>query len=120
MKKTLVIGASSKPGRVSREAVLKLREAAHEVIAIGAQEDKIGDVSIQTGHPFIMDDLHTVTLYVNPERQKDYYDYLLALKPKRILFNPGTENPILEKLAQEHDIETEQACTLVLLSLGAY
>jgi predicted CoA-binding protein len=90
MKKTLVIGASSKPVRVSREAVLKLREAGHEVIAIGAQEDKIGDVSIQTGHPFIMDDLHTVTLYLNPDRQTEYYDYLLALKPTRILFNPLT------------------------------
>jgi hypothetical protein len=120
MKKTLVIGASSKPGRVSREAVLKLREAGHEVFAIGAQEDKIGDVSIQTGHPFIMDDLHTVSLYLNPNRQTDYYEYLLSLKPKRIIFNPGTENPVLERLAHENNIETEQACTLVLLSLGAY
>jgi predicted CoA-binding protein len=120
MKKTLVIGASSKPGRISREAVLKLREAGHEVFAIGAQEDKIGDVSIQTGHPFIMDDLHTVSLYLNPNRQTDYYEYLLSLKPKRIIFNPGTENPVLERLAHENNIETEQACTLVLLSLGAY
>ena len=120
MKKTLVIGASSKPGRVSREAVLKLREAGHEVFAIGAQEEKIGDVSIQTGHPFIMDDLHTVSLYLNPTRQTDYYEYLLSLKPKRIIFNPGTENPVLERLAHENNIETEQACTLVLLSLGAY
>lgn len=120
MKKTLVIGASSKPGRVSREAILRLREAGHEVLAIGAQEDKVGDVSIQTGHPLNMDDLHTVTLYLNPNRQADYYKYLLALKPKRILFNPGTENPVLEKLAQQHGIETEQACTLVLLSLEAY
>jgi len=120
MKKTLVIGASTKPGRVSREAVLKLREAGHEVFAIGAQEDKIGDVSIQTGHPFIMDDLHTVSIYLNPNRQTDYYKYLLSLKPKRIIFNPGTENPVLERLAHENNIETEQACTLVLLSLGAY
>ncbi len=121
MKKTLVIGASSKPGRVSREAVLKLREAGHEVIAIGAQEDKIGDISIQTGHPLNnMGDLHTVTLYLNPDRQTEYYDYLIALKPKRIIFNPGTENPFLEKLARENNIETEEACTLVLLSLGAY
>lgn len=120
MKKTLVIGASSKPGRVSREAVLKLREVGHDVIAIGAQEDKIGDISIQTGHPFLMDDLHTVTLYLNPDRQIDYYDYIIALKPKRIIFNPGTENPVLERLARENNIETEQACTLVLLSLGAY
>ena len=121
MKKTLVIGASSKLGRVSREAVLKLREAGHEVIAIGAQEDKIGDISIQTGHPLNnMGDLHTVTLYLNPDRQTEYYDYLMALKPKRIIFNPGTENPVLEKLARENNIETEEACTLVLLSLGAY
>lgn len=120
MKKTLVIGASSKPGRVSGEAILRLREAGHEVMAIGVQEDKVGDVSIQTGHPLNMDDLHTITLYLNPNRQTDYYDYFLSLKPKRILFNPGTENPVLEKLAQQHGIETEQACTLVLLSLGAY
>ena len=120
MKKTHVIGASSKPGRVSREAVLKLREGGHEVIAIGAQEDKIGDLSILTGHPLNMDDLHTVTLYLNPDRQTEYYDYLIALKPKRIIFNPGTENPVLEKLARENNIETEDACTLVLLSLDAY
>jgi hypothetical protein len=100
--------------------VLKLREAGHEVIAIGAQEDKIGDISIQKGHPLKMDDLHTVTLYLNPDRQADYYDYIMALKPQRIIFNPGTENPVLEKLARENNIETEQACTLVLLSLGAY
>jgi len=120
MKKTLVIGASSKPGRVSREAVLKLREAGLEVVAIGAQEDKIGDISIQTGHPLNMDDLHTVTLYLNSDRQTDYYEYLMSLKPKRIIFNPGTENPFLEKMARENNIETEEACTLVLLSLDAY
>lgn len=120
MKKTLVIGASSKPGRISREAILKLREGGHEVLAIGLQEDKVGDVSIQTGHPLNMDNLHTITLYLNQDRQIDYYDYLMALKPKRILFNPGTENPVLEKLAHQNNIETEQACTLVLLSLGAY
>jgi hypothetical protein len=67
-----------------------------------------------------MDDLHTVSLYLNPNRQTDYYEYLLSLKPKRIIFNPGTENPVLERLAHENNIETEQACTLVLLSLGAY
>lgn len=121
MKKTLVIGASSKPGRVSKEAVLKLREAGHEVIAIGAQAGRIGEISIQTGHPLNnVDDLHTVTLYLNPERQIEYYDYLISLKPKRIIFNPGTENAILEELARKNNIETEQACTLVLLSLGAY
>lgn len=119
IKKTLVIGASSKPGRVSGEAVLRLRDAGHEVLAIGMKEDHIGDVLVQTNKPNI-ENLHTISLYLNPERQKEYYDYLLGLKPKRIIFNPGTENMELENFAHQHQIETERACTLVLLSLGAY
>ena len=97
------------------------RLTSPEFTQLHAPEDKIGDISIQTGHPLNnMDDLHTVTLYLNPDRQTEYYDYLIALKPKRIIFNPGTENPFLKKLARENNIETEEACTLVLLSLGAY
>jgi predicted CoA-binding protein len=120
VKKTLVLGASSKPGRVSREAVLKLRAAGHDVVAIGMQEEPLGDVIIQKDKPTPIHDLHTISLYLNPERQKEYYDYLLELKPKRILFNPGTENEELKKLALQHKIETEEACTLVLISLDAY
>lgn len=119
-KKTLVLGASSKPGRVSGEAVLRLREVGHEVVAVGMQENQIGDVNIQIESPLKIENLHTISLYLNPSRQKDYYDYLISLKPKRIIFNPGTENIELEALAHQHQIETEQACTLVLLSLGAY
>lgn len=118
-KKTLVIGASSKPGRVSGEAVLRLKEAGYGVIAIGVQEDLIGDVLVQTDHPDI-ENLHTISLYLNPTRQEAYYEYILKLKPKRIIFNPGTENIELEKMAHLHQIETERACTLVLLSLNAY
>lgn len=119
IKKTLVIGASSKPGRVSGEAVLHLRDAGHDVSAIGVQEDYIGDVLVQTNKP-VIENLHTISLYLNPERQKEYYEYILHLKPKRIIFNPGTENMELENFAHQHQIETERACTLVLLSLGAY
>jgi hypothetical protein len=67
-----------------------------------------------------IENLHTISLYLNPSRQKEYYDYLISLRPKRIIFNPGTENLELESLAHQNQIETEQACTLVLLSLGAY
>lgn len=119
-KKTLVLGASSKPGRVSGEAVLRLREAGHEVVAVGMQENQIGDVYIQMDKPLNIENLHTISLYLNPSRQKEYYDYIISLRPKRILFNPGTENLELESLAHQNHIETEQACTLVLLSLGAY
>ena len=119
-KITLVLGASSKPGRVSGEAVLKLRAAGHEVRAVGMQEEMLGDVLIQKEKPFPIENLHTVSLYLNPERQKEYYDYIISLKPKRILFNPGTENEALKKLAHQNQIETEEACTLVLISLGAY
>lgn len=119
IKKTLVIGASSKPGRVSGEAVLRLRDAGHDVSAIGVQEDYIGDVLVQTNKP-VIENLHTISLYLNLERQKEYYEYILHLKPKRIIFNPGTENMELENFAHQHQIETERACTLVLLSLGAY
>jgi hypothetical protein len=70
--------------------------------------------------PLNIENLHTISLYLNPSRQKEYYDYLISLRPKRIIFNPGTENLELESLAHQNHIETEQACTLVLLSLGAY
>jgi predicted CoA-binding protein len=119
-KKTLVLGASSKPGRASGEAVTKLRKAGHEVVAIGAQEGQIGDVLVRTDQPIFIDELHTISLYLNPTHQTAFYDYLLTLKPKRIIFNPGTENEEFEKLAQQNQINTERACTLVLLSLNTY
>jgi len=118
-KKTLVLGASAKLGRTSGEAIHRLREAGHEVVAVGMREESVGDVSIQTGKPHV-ENLHTVTLYINPEIQADYRDYLFSLRPQRILFNPGTENPELMKEAAEKGIRGEEACTLVLLSLNSY
>lgn len=119
MKKTLVIGASPNPARVSHDAVKRLTTQGHETIAIGLREGEIGATKILTGHP-IIEDVDTVTLYINPAIQKEYYEYLLGLKPKRIIFNPGTENYELMKLAREAGIEVDAACTLVMLSIGHY
>jgi hypothetical protein len=118
-KKTVVLGASPNPERYSNLAVSRLRQRGHPVIAIGVKEGKIDDVDIQTKFPEERD-VDTITMYLNPMRQKQYYDYILSLKPKRIIFNPGAENPELEELAQKNNIEPIEACTLVMLSTGQY
>jgi hypothetical protein len=86
---------------------------------IGNKEGVIETVPIQKGTP-ILNDIETITLYLNPKNQEAYYDYILSLKPKRIIFNPGTENPVLSEKAKQSNIETIEACTLVLLSIGQY
>lgn len=118
-KKTLVIGASSNPERYSYLAVKKLTAHQHPVVALGNRAGNIGDTVIETEQkPF--DNIDTVTLYLNPQRQKDYYNYILSLHPQRIIFNPGTENDELYELAKEKGIAVEEACTLVMLSTGQY
>jgi predicted CoA-binding protein len=119
MKKTLIIGASENKNRYSNLAILKLRSSHHEVIAIGSVCGKVADVLIVDDRP-LLENLDTVTLYINPIIQKEYYDYILSLNPKRIIFNPGTENPEFEQLAKAKGIQTLQACTLVLLSINQY
>jgi predicted CoA-binding protein len=96
-----------------------LRENGHEVIALGFEPANISDVSIQTDWG-IYDAVDTVTLYLNPERQKAYYDYILRLNPKRIVFNPGTENKEFEQLANDKGIQVLEACTLVMLRTSQY
>ncbi len=118
-KKTLLIGASTKPERTSYAAAHRLKNAGHEVILLGVYDGEVAGIPIQTGYPEL-EDIDTVTLYVKAPRQQQYYDYILSLKPRRILFNPGAENPELMKLAREQGIEAEEACTLVLLSVGRY
>lgn len=118
-KKTLVLGASENPSRYSYLAVNRLASAGHPVIAIGRREGDIKGAPIQTGMPEIKD-VDTVTLYLNPQNQKPYYDYILSLHPNRIIYNPGTENPELERLSAEKGILNLEACTLVLLSTGQY
>lgn len=118
-KKTLVLGASQNPERYSYLAVNKLSRFHHPVIAIGKRKGRAGEVEIDTEQKPIRD-IDTVTLYLNPQNQKPYYDYILSLKPKRIIFNPGAENDELSKLAEQNGIKVMEACTLVLLSTGQY
>lgn len=118
-KKTLVLGASPNPGRYSYLAVQRLSANEHPVVALGIKKGSIGDTNIETEKK-TFNDIDTVTLYLNPTHQKEYYSYILSLAPKRILFNPGTENDELVELANEQGIKTQEACTLVLLSTGQY
>ena len=118
-KKTVVLGASPNPQRYSYLAVQRLRNAGHPVAAIGRKAATVGDVEIVTDR-HAAKDVDTVTLYLNATNQKEYYDYILSLHPRRIIFNPGAENPELEALAASHGIQPVEACTLVLLSTGQY
>lgn len=117
--KTLVIGASENPERYSYKAIVSLLNHHHEVEALGLKDGEVMGIKFKTGFPELKD-IDTVTLYVGPKNQPSYYDYLIKLKPRRIIFNPGTENPELIELAQKHGIQTEIACTLVLLSINQY
>ena len=118
-KKTLVLGASDNPSRYSYLAIQRLRSHGHPVAAIGRKQTVVNDVTVDKEHkPF--DDIDTVTLYLNPQNQQEYYNYILSLHPKRIIFNPGTENEELAALAKEKGIETKEACTLVMLSTNQY
>ena len=119
MKKTLVLGATDNPARYAYLAVEKLLRYGHEVVPVGQREAEVLGLKIQTGQPAI-ENIDTVTLYVNPKNQQPYYDYILSLKPKRIIFNPGTENPEFEKMAEDKGSEALEACTLVMLSAGQY
>lgn len=118
-KKTLVIGASLKPDRYSHLAIERLVKFGHEVCAIGLKKGVVAGVSIDVDHPDYIN-IDTVTLYLNPKRQEEFYEYIVSLKPKRVIFNPGTENPQFYKILRENNIETEVACTLVLLSTNQY
>ncbi|MCF8302340.1 MAG: CoA-binding protein [Bacteroidales bacterium] len=118
-KKTLVIGASPKPVRFSHQCVKELTQHQHPVIALGNREGEIDGVPIQKGKPQ-MEDVHTITLYLGPKNQQEYYDYILGLKPERIIFNPGTENDELKLMAEQQGIQTVMSCTLMMLSYGTF
>lgn len=112
--KTLVIGASLNEERYSNKAIKMLREYEHEVVAFGLKSGFVEDVAIDTKlKPY--EKIDTVTLYVNPSRQLDFYDYIISLKPRRVIFNPGTENPIFQQMLRNEGIDYEEACTLVML-----
>lgn len=118
-KKTLVLGASIHSFRYSFMAIHSLVKKGHTVIAIGRDQGEVAGVKIQNKkNP--LKDVDTITLYLNPVNQKDYYNYILETKPKRVVFNPGSENPEFYPLLESHQIKVEEACTLVLLATNQY
>lgn len=118
-KNTAIIGASSNPERYAYMATMSLLKHGHKVFPIGLKDGMIGSEFILTNRPQLAD-IDTVTLYVGPQHQEAWSEYILSLKPKRLIFNPGTENPVLLKKAEEKGIECVEACTLVMLSIGNY
>ena len=119
MKKTLVIGASENPERYSYKAITELVQKNHEVVAIGLKEGTVASVHFGPEKE-AFDDIDTVSLYVGPRHQPDYYEYIISLKPKRVVFNPGTENESFIQMLEDKGIQTEVACTLVLLATNQY
>jgi len=118
-KKTLVLGASENPSRYSHLALQRLQSHQHPVVAIGKKKGLVGNVAIETEKK-VWKDVDTVTLYLNPLHQKEYYEYLISLNPKRIIFNPGAENSELAEMASQQGIQPVEACTLVMLATNQY
>jgi len=116
---TLVIGASENPSRYSNMAIHKLKQHGHPISAIGLKEGVVDGVSFSKERKAFKD-IDTITLYIGPAHQPEYYEYLISLKPKRIIFNPGTENDEFEQMARSKGIKVLEACTLVMLSTGQY
>lgn len=119
----IVLGATNNSERISFMAVNLLNSNGYNVVPLGIRKGEINGLNIINPNDFNLneaDHVHTVTLYLNPQRQKEYYDFITSLAPERIIFNPGTENPELEKILNVHGIDFEQACTLVLLNTGQY
>jgi len=119
MKRTLIIGASNNPERYAYKAAERLLAHGHKIVLLAKRAEIVFGQSIETEKkPF--EKIDTVTLYLSAQHQAEYYDYILSLKPKRVIFNPGTENPEFESLLTKNGIEAEEACTLVLLGTGQY
>lgn len=116
---TLVIGASENKDKYANMAIRLLHKKKKKVVALGNKIGNIDGIPI-LNEKILFNNIHTISLYINPVIQKEYYQYILSLKPKRIIFNPGTENEELKKIAESSDIETIDACTLVMLHLDQY
>jgi uncharacterized protein len=119
IKKTLVLGASLKPDRYSHIAIHKLVSNNVPVVAVGRAEGVVGGITIQKPFPQF-DDIHTVTIYLSAKNQISFYDYILGLKPVRVIFNPGSENRAFGEMLEAAGVEVEYACTLIMLSVHRY
>ena len=121
MKKTVIIGATTNPGRYAYLAARMLSEYNHEIVPVGIKEGAVfGKEILDIFERPPVDDVHTVTLYLGPKKQPDYYQYILGMKPKRIIFNPGTENDEFIRLAEKQGVEALEGCTLVMLRSGEF
>jgi uncharacterized protein len=118
-EKVLVLGASPNPDRYSYKAVKMLNRYGHEVVAVGNKDGVIDNTFIQSSTKNIVN-IDTVTLYLSRENQIKYYNFIVDLKPKRVVFNPGTENSELIQLLENKGIETIQDCTLIMLSASIF
>tara|TARA_Y100000782_G_scaffold102998_1_gene119802 strand:+ start:5201 stop:5563 length:363 start_codon:yes stop_codon:yes gene_type:complete len=118
-KKTVVIGASNNPQRYAWMASERLQRNGHEVVAVGIKNGECAGIPIHKDRPQV-EEVDTVTMYVGPQNQPAYYDYILSLNPERIIFNPGTENMEFMRMAKDKGIEVEAACTLVMLAADTY
>ncbi|HAS35684.1 MAG TPA: CoA-binding protein [Flavobacteriales bacterium] len=118
-KRTLILGANTNEARYGNIATKRLLKFGHEVLPVGIRKGEIDGVPIDNDFK-TYEDVDTVTIYLNPTNQVQYYDYILSQKPKRIIFNPGTENPELVALADAQGIESIEACTLVMLATGEF
>lgn len=121
MKKTVIIGATPNPSRYAFMAAQSLKSYKHDFVPIGIKKGDVQGQPIQqiTDKPEIKD-VDTITMYIGPQRQPPWYDYLLSLKPRRIIFNPGSENPEFARLAESKGVEVIEACTLVMLRTSQY
>lgn len=119
MQLTLVLGASTNPQRFSHKAVKSLVRHQYPVVAVGPRAGMIGEIEILPGKPSLSH-IDTISLYIGPARQKEFYRYILDLKPRRIIFNPGTENKELYRLAEKNGIGVVEGCALVMLNSGTY
>lgn len=119
--KTVILGASPNPHRYAYEAASKLNRKGLPFVPIGIKKGEVfGETILDLRSRPIIEDVHTITMYMNADHQNEWFDYILSLNPKRIIFNPGAENRKLENAAKEQGIITENACTLVMLSVGTY
>lgn len=117
--KTLVIGATPNPNRHGNLVVKKLLDYGNEVVLMGPKPGNVEGIDIINDRP-LQEAIHSITLYINKERQKDWYDYIVELAPDRVIFNPGAENEELSAILREKNIEPVNACTLTMLSLSLY
>lgn len=119
--KTVIVGATPNPSRYAFIAAEMLTEYDHEIVPIGIKKGELfGAEILNIRQKPVIDNVDTITMYIGPRHQPEWYDYLLSLKPKRIIFNPGTENSAFVKMIEEKNIEPVEACTLVLLRTNQY